>query len=98
MIFLLIFTGYWIVYWQEFITLPLYVHDYVDAKADTETMLSTGPLIVIAFTVAVQRDDAEDDRVSRRGVGNADRHDGIRNSGGTLYDLRGVCHVGSRLQ
>jgi len=51
MIFLLIFTGYWIVYWQEFITLPIYVHDYVDPKADTERMLSTGPLIVIAFTV-----------------------------------------------
>jgi proton-dependent oligopeptide transporter, POT family len=52
MIFLLIFTGYWIVYWQEFITLPVYVHDYVDSKADTEKMLSTGPLVVIAFTVA----------------------------------------------
>jgi POT family proton-dependent oligopeptide transporter len=51
MMFLLIFTGYWIVYWQEFITLPIYVHDYVDGKADTESMLSTGPLIVIAFTV-----------------------------------------------
>jgi dipeptide/tripeptide permease len=51
MIFLLIFTGYWIVYWQEFITLPLYVHDYVDPRADTEKMLSTGPLVVIAFTV-----------------------------------------------
>jgi proton-dependent oligopeptide transporter, POT family len=51
MLFLLIFTGYWIVYWQEFITLPLYVHDYVDPKADTEKMLSTGPLVVIAFTV-----------------------------------------------
>jgi predicted MFS family arabinose efflux permease len=51
MIFLLIFSGYWIVYWQEFITLPLYVHEYVDVKADTEKMLSTGPLVVIAFTV-----------------------------------------------
>jgi POT family proton-dependent oligopeptide transporter len=51
MVFLLIFSGYWIVYWQEFITLPIYVHDYVDGKADTERMLSTGPLIVIAFTV-----------------------------------------------
>jgi proton-dependent oligopeptide transporter, POT family len=51
MIFLLIFSGYWIVYWQEFVTLPIYVHDYVDGKADTERMLSTGPLIVIAFTV-----------------------------------------------
>ncbi len=52
MIFLLIFSGYWIVYWQEFITLPIYIHDYVDGKADTERMLSTGPLVVIAFTVA----------------------------------------------
>ncbi|HET7108900.1 MAG TPA: MFS transporter [Candidatus Acidoferrum sp.] len=51
MIFLLIFSGYWIVYWQEFITLPIYIHDYVDGKADTERMLSTGPLVVIAFTV-----------------------------------------------
>jgi len=51
MLFLLIFSGYWIVYWQEFITLPIYVHDYVDPKADTENMLSTGPLVVIAFTV-----------------------------------------------
>jgi POT family proton-dependent oligopeptide transporter len=51
MLFLLIFSGYWIVYWQLFITLPLYVHDYVDPKADTEGMLSIGPIIVIAFTV-----------------------------------------------
>jgi dipeptide/tripeptide permease len=51
MLFLLIFSGYWIVYWQEFITLPIYVHDYVDPKADTERMLMTGPLIVIAFTM-----------------------------------------------
>jgi len=52
MIFLLIFSGYWIVYWQEFVTLPIYVHDYVNSGADTERMLSTGPLVVIAFTVA----------------------------------------------
>ncbi len=51
MLFLLIFSGYWIVYWQEFVTLPIYVHDYVNPTADTERMLSTGPLIVIAFTV-----------------------------------------------
>jgi len=51
MAFLLIFSGFWIVYWQEFITLPIYVHDYVDPTADTERMLSTGPIVVIAFTV-----------------------------------------------
>src|SRR5271168_158642 len=53
MIFLLIFSGYWIVYWQEFITLPLYVHGYVDPTTDTDSMLSTGPMVVIALTVAM---------------------------------------------
>jgi POT family proton-dependent oligopeptide transporter len=53
MLFLLIFTGYWIVYWQEFITLPLYVHDYIDPQANTERMLATGPIVVIALTVAI---------------------------------------------
>jgi proton-dependent oligopeptide transporter, POT family len=49
MIFLLIFSGYWIVYWQEFIILPIYVHDYVNSSTDTELMLVTGPLTVIAL-------------------------------------------------
>ncbi|MGA2812917.1 MAG: MFS transporter [Candidatus Acidiferrum sp.] len=53
MIFLLIFSGYWIVYWQEFITLPLYVHDYINPAANTDSMLSTGPIVVIALTVAM---------------------------------------------
>ena len=53
MLFLAIFTGYWIVYWQEFITLPLYVHDYVNPRADTELLLITGPLVVIALTVVI---------------------------------------------
>ncbi len=53
MLFLAIFTGYWIVYWQEFITLPLYVHDYINPKTDTELLLITGPLMVILLTVAI---------------------------------------------
>ena len=53
MLFLLIFTGYWIVYWQEFITLPLYVHDYINPNTDTEGMLAIGPIVVIALTVAM---------------------------------------------
>lgn len=53
MLFLLIFSGYWITYWQEFITLPLYVHGYVDPHTDTERMLATGPLLVISLTVAM---------------------------------------------
>jgi proton-dependent oligopeptide transporter, POT family len=51
MLFLLIFSGYWIVYWQEFIILPIFVHDYINPNTDTEIMLMTGPLLVIALTV-----------------------------------------------
>jgi dipeptide/tripeptide permease len=53
MLFLLIFTGYWIVYWQEFITLPIYVHDYINPAIDTELLLMTGPLVVIALTLVI---------------------------------------------
>jgi POT family proton-dependent oligopeptide transporter len=53
MLFLLIFSGYWVVYWQEFIILPLYIHDYIDPKTDTELMLVTGPLTVIALQMVV---------------------------------------------
>jgi POT family proton-dependent oligopeptide transporter len=53
MIFLLIFTGYWIVFWQEFIALPLYISTYVNPKADTELILVTDPLVVIAFTMVI---------------------------------------------
>jgi dipeptide/tripeptide permease len=53
MLFLIIFSGYWIAYWQEFLTLPLYVHDYIDPKADTSLMLGTGPIMVILLTVAI---------------------------------------------
>lgn len=53
MLFLLIFSGYWVVYWQIFITLPLYVHNYIDPNADTERMLSIGPILVILLTVAI---------------------------------------------
>jgi dipeptide/tripeptide permease len=53
MLFLLIFTGYWIVFWQEFIALPLYISGYIDPKADTELILVTDPLVVIALTMAI---------------------------------------------
>jgi POT family proton-dependent oligopeptide transporter len=53
MVFLLIFTGYWIVYWQEFITLPLYIHDYINPNIDTELILMTGPLVVSALTLVI---------------------------------------------
>ncbi len=53
MLFLLIFTGYWIVFWQEFIALPLYISSYINPKADTELILVTDPLVVICFTMLI---------------------------------------------
>jgi proton-dependent oligopeptide transporter, POT family len=53
MLFLLIFSGFWLVYWQMFIILPLFVHNYINPAADTERMLSAGPILVILLTVVV---------------------------------------------
>ena len=53
MLFLLIFTGYWIVFWQQYLILPIYIHDYVDANANTEMILIADPLVVITLTMAV---------------------------------------------
>ncbi len=53
MIFLIIFTGYWIVFWQEFIALPLYISSYIDPNADTARILATDPIVVILFTMVI---------------------------------------------
>ncbi len=53
MLFLLIFTGYWIVFWQEFIALPLYITAYIDPHANTARILATDPIVVICFTMLI---------------------------------------------
>jgi len=52
-LFLVIFSGYWIVYWQQYLILPIYIHDYADPNANTAMILITDPLIVITLTVAM---------------------------------------------
>jgi len=51
--FLVIFTGYWIVYWQQFISIPGYIHNYISAGADVELVLITAPLAVIFLTLII---------------------------------------------
>ena len=53
MLFLLIFTGYWIVFWQQYIMLPGYIHGYISAGADVELILITDGLAVISLTLVV---------------------------------------------
>ena len=51
--FLVIFTGYWIVFWQQYISLPGYIHGYIDPRTDVEIILITDGLTVICLTLAV---------------------------------------------
>ena len=51
--FLVLFTGYWVVFWQQYITLPGYIHGYINPQADVERVLVTDGLTVICLTLAV---------------------------------------------
>lgn len=53
MLFLLIFSGFWVVFWQEFISLPLYIRGYVNPNSDVDLLLTFGPLAVILFQILV---------------------------------------------
>ena len=52
-LFLLIFTGYWVVFWQQYTSLPGYIHTYISAKADVELILITDGLAVICLTLVI---------------------------------------------
>jgi len=51
MLFLLIFTGYWIVFWQQWIVMPVFLHQYVNKDIDVERILMTDSIIVITCTI-----------------------------------------------
>jgi proton-dependent oligopeptide transporter, POT family len=52
-VFLLIFSGFWVVFWQQFISLPLYIRGYVDPHAKIDLLLSVDGATVIAFQIVV---------------------------------------------
>ena len=51
--FLLIFSGFWVMFWQEYISVPLFIRGYVDPKAAVDLLLSTDPITVICFQILV---------------------------------------------
>jgi proton-dependent oligopeptide transporter, POT family len=53
MAFLLIFTGYWIVFWQQWIVMPVYLHKYINPNLDVELVLVTDGIVVITCTILV---------------------------------------------
>lgn len=55
MIFLLIFSLYWIVFWEFFIVIPFYISDYISPEAPIELVLSTGAWTIILLQIPINR-------------------------------------------
>ena len=53
MAFLLIFSGFWVVYWQQYVALPLYIRGYVNPNAKIDLLLSVDPAAVILFQILI---------------------------------------------
>ena len=53
MVFLLIFSGFWVMFWQEFIALPLFIRGYINPNADVDLLTTVDPLAVILFQILV---------------------------------------------
>jgi proton-dependent oligopeptide transporter, POT family len=52
-LFLIIFSGFFVIFWQEFISVPLFIRHYVDPTADVDLVLSTDAIVVICFQILV---------------------------------------------
>jgi dipeptide/tripeptide permease len=52
-LFLLIFSSFWIVFWQEFVSAPLFLRGYVDPNANADLVLSVDALAVICFQILI---------------------------------------------
>jgi dipeptide/tripeptide permease len=51
--FLIIFSGFFVVFWQQYISVPLFIRKHIDPNASTDLLLSVDPIIVICFQIAV---------------------------------------------
>jgi POT family proton-dependent oligopeptide transporter len=52
-LFLLIYSGFWIIFWQQYISLPLFVRGYVDPNSNVDLLLSADALTVISLQILV---------------------------------------------
>ncbi len=55
MIFLLIFSLYWIMFWQTFVIIPMYVTDFISKSAPFELIESVDAWAIIVLQVLVNR-------------------------------------------
>jgi dipeptide/tripeptide permease len=52
-VFLLLFSGFYVVFWQVYVALPLYVRGYVNAQSPIDALISIEAFGVISLTVIV---------------------------------------------
>lgn len=52
-LFLIIFSGFWVVFWQQYISLPIYIRTYVNPNANIDRLLAVeaGTVILCTFLV-----------------------------------------------
>lgn len=56
MFFLLIYSLYWIIFWQEFIVIPYYITDYIDPSAPYQIIQAwAGAGAIILFQIPINR-------------------------------------------
>ena len=52
-VFLIIFSGFFVIFWQQYISVPLFIRKYVNPNADVDLLLSVDAIVVICFQIAV---------------------------------------------
>ncbi|HEY2461693.1 MAG TPA: MFS transporter [Candidatus Acidoferrum sp.] len=52
-LFLVIFSGFFAMFWQQYISVPLFIRGYIDPNANTDLLLTVDPIVVICFQIAV---------------------------------------------
>lgn len=52
-LFLLIFSSFYVVFWQEFVSAPVFLRNYVDPSAPADLLLSIDAFVVICFQIIV---------------------------------------------
>jgi proton-dependent oligopeptide transporter, POT family len=51
--FLLIYSGYWVMFWQEYVSVPLFVRGFVNPHAPVDRMLSVDAITVMSLQIVV---------------------------------------------
>jgi proton-dependent oligopeptide transporter, POT family len=52
-IFLIIFSGFFVIFWQQYISMPLFIRKFVNPNADVDLLLTVDAIVVICFQIAV---------------------------------------------